>query len=136
MYTRVEAEPWTPTDTDRDSHLSLVCARLLGTAAGGTSTRSPSTWLLAKDGLDPPHPAVPGALLALRRRVRVRRLAELGHVVPFLLGTLHQLVVHGLVHLRLPAKDLHAQDKIMHVKGNAESEIRRQDFGKGTDGFC
>jgi hypothetical protein len=36
----------------------------------------------------------------------VRRLAELGHVVPLLLRPLHQLVVHGLVHVRLPAQDL------------------------------
>jgi hypothetical protein len=96
MYTR-----------NRRSQASLACARLLGTAAPAlppTTTR-----LLAKDGLDPPHPAVPGALLALRRRVRVRRLAELRHVVPFLLGTLHQFLVHGLVHVRLPAKDLHTQ---------------------------
>jgi hypothetical protein len=63
--------------------------------------------LLAEDGPDPPQPAVPGALLGLRRRVRVRRLAELRHVVPFLSGTLHQLVVHGLIHVRLPAQDLH-----------------------------
>lgn len=64
-----------------------------------------TTYLPAEEGLDPPHPAVAGALLGLRRRVRVRRLLQLAHVVPLLLGPLHQLAVHLLVHVRLPAQD-------------------------------
>uniref|UniRef100_A0A8R7QTD6 Uncharacterized protein n=1 Tax=Triticum urartu TaxID=4572 RepID=A0A8R7QTD6_TRIUA len=66
-----------------------------------------------KERLEPPGPfAVGGRGIALRRRVALRRLVQLGHVVAFLLGLLQQLVVHLVLDVRLPAQDLHTCTRI------------------------
>lgn len=70
----------------------------------------------------------------------MRRLAELGHVVSFLLGPLHQLVVHGLVHVRLPAQDPEvlpgrlSDERVLVVAVDVEHPVVAGDGDDGEEG--